>query len=126
MGDNAGTYAGLAMTYHNIGDSGRSDEMVQLLEEQFGSGFQDPGVLAEVEAWRGNNDQAFQWLERFVAEPELLLGETTGSFGGIANLVGRPTLRGLHEDPRWESFRERAGVPSERFAALDINLTIPE
>jgi TolB-like protein/cytochrome c-type biogenesis protein CcmH/NrfG len=126
MGGNAGTYAGLAMTFHSAGDTDRSDEMVQLLEEQFGPGFQDPGVLAEVEAWRGNNDRAFQWLEHYFAEPELLLGDNTGNFGGVANLVGRPTFRGLNNDPRWKSFRERAGVPPERFAALDIDLTIPE
>ena len=114
------------MTFHSAGDTDRSDEMVGLLEEQFGSGLQNPGVLAEVEAWRGNNDRAFHWLEHFIAEPELLLGDNTGNFGGVANLVGRPTFRGLHNDPRWKSFRERAGVPPERFAALDIDLTIPE
>jgi adenylate cyclase len=119
-------HAGLAMTFHSAGDTDRSDEMVQLLEDQFGAGLRNPGVLAEVEAWRGNNDQAFHWLEYFIAEPDLLLGETTGSFGGVANLVGRPTFRGLHGDPRWRSFRERAGVPPERFAALDVDLTIPE
>lgn len=115
---------GLAMALHSAGKKERADRMVQALADEIGA--VAPYTLAEVEAWRGNTDKAFEWLERFLAAPELLLGSNTGIYGGVANFVGRPTLRSLHGDPRWASFRERAGVPPERFAAIDINLSIPE
>jgi len=116
--------AGMAMVFHALGEVEQSDLLVRSLADEYGS--TEPDLLAEVEAWRGNVDAAFEWLDRYLAKPESLIGAETGTYGGAKNYVGRPTFRNLHDDPRWAEFRERVGMSPERLAALDVDLTIPE
>jgi TolB-like protein len=58
--------------------------------------------IAEVYAWRGETDKAFEWLQI--------------SFGnhdtGTLSLLVDPLVRGLRGDPRYESMLEKIGLPT--------------
>ena len=56
--------------------------------------------IAEVYAWRGDRDRAFEWLDRAVAQRDM----------GLLNAWFDPLLRKLHDDPRWKGFLRRMTV----------------
>ncbi len=58
-------------------------------------------VHAELLAWCGEKDRAFEWLERAVRQqdPDLLLLETSHAYDNLRN------------DPRWADFRRTTGLP---------------
>ncbi len=56
--------------------------------------------IAEVFAYRGENDAAFAWLERAYAQHD----------HGISLLRSSTTFRGLHDDPRWRDYLVRIGI----------------
>jgi len=69
----------------------------QLLET---SAHLHPTAMAAVYAWRGENDLAFEWLEKaFQQEPELL-----------AYFLRRPWNKGLETDSRYPVFLEKLGL----------------
>jgi TolB-like protein/Tfp pilus assembly protein PilF len=57
--------------------------------------------IAEVSAWRGENDKAFEWLARADAQMD----------GGLMDLKYSPFLRPLHADPRWKAFLKKMNLP---------------
>jgi serine/threonine-protein kinase len=50
--------------------------------------------IAEVYAWRGQKDQAFQWLERAYDQHD----------GGLTEVKNDPVLASLRTDPRYQTF----------------------
>jgi len=50
--------------------------------------------IAEVYAWRGQKDQAFQWLDRAYAQHD----------GGLPEIKGDPGMASLRTDPRYHAF----------------------
>jgi adenylate cyclase len=50
--------------------------------------------IAEIYAWRGQKDQAFQWLERAYAQHD----------GGLTEIKIDPVLLSLRNDPRYQTF----------------------
>jgi serine/threonine-protein kinase len=57
--------------------------------------------IAEVYAWRGERDQAFEWLERCYREHD----------SGLLLMAFDPLLRDLHADPRWKALLEKMRLP---------------
>ena len=57
--------------------------------------------IAEVTAWRGENDKAFEWLARADAQMD----------GGLMDLKYSPFLRALRADPRWKAFLRKLNLP---------------
>jgi hypothetical protein len=49
---------------------------------------------------RGEMDAGFAWLDRAYAERD----------SGLAQLVGEPTFRRLHGDPRWAALLKKMGL----------------
>lgn len=87
----------LALAYHALGRKAESDAALQKLAASV------PDVLAykvaEVHAYRGENDLAFEWLRRFAAaDPESC---KRGECWPAAWVPSLPLLRPLREDPRW-------------------------
>jgi tetratricopeptide (TPR) repeat protein len=107
-----------AMAFHSLGRHEESDAMLAMLIENWGD--KEPDVVAQVYAWRGEKDLAFKWLDLALHAD---YPATQGS-RKVARL-GDPVFQNLHDDPRWEEFRERTGLSSERAAAIEIDLTIP-
>ena len=93
--------------------------MLATLIENWGD--EEPDAVAQVFAWRGDKDAAFEWLNLALDtdQPAGIQGTTR------VTRLGDPVFKNLHDDPRWEDFRRRTGLPSERIAAIEIDLTIP-
>jgi TolB-like protein len=87
-----------AMAFHDLG---RAEESRLAMRQFIGEGkhwlaFQ----VAEAQAYVGDPDAAFEWLEHS--------RETRD--GGIVYVAGDPFLEPLHEDPRWEPFLVSVGL----------------
>lgn len=90
-------HTALAGIYHALGQREDSDrELAALLAIGEQWGFQ----IAAVHAMRGENDEAFQWLERSYALND----------PGITATKVQPLLRNLHSDPRWPEFLKKIGL----------------
>ena len=89
---------GEALAYHALGQSAASDAALAEMTRQFAgdSAFQ----IAEVHAFRGDNDAAMEWLERAYAQRD----------GGLSETRGDPLLRNLQPDPRYAAFLGRMGL----------------
>jgi TolB-like protein/Tfp pilus assembly protein PilF len=82
--------AALALAYWALGRKADSDAALARMEKEHGG--TAPVLIAEVHAYRGERDQAFEWLRRSVAARDM-------------NLVHRvrddPLLASLRSDPRY-------------------------
>jgi hypothetical protein len=66
--------------------------------EETGARF--PSDVAEIHAFRGDNHEAFTWLDRAYEQRESTL----------RYVKVEPFLRNLHDDPRWRPFLEKIGL----------------
>ena len=89
---------GRVLALHALGRDGQADKaMSQLIAEDANDGaFQ----IAEACAYRGEVDEAFEWLNRAYAQRD----------GGLGQLVGDPLFAGLQHDPRWAAFLLKTGL----------------
>ena len=60
--------------------------------------------IAEVYAYRGEKDRAFEWLERARRQRD----------SGLVGLQVDPFLANLHEDPRWNAFLHKMGLADDQ------------
>jgi adenylate cyclase len=60
--------------------------------------------IAEVYAYRGEKDKAFEWLERARRQRD----------PGLAGLRKDPLLPNLHDDPRWNAFLRTMGLADDQ------------
>ncbi len=58
--------------------------------------------VAEVYAFRGQNDQAFAWLDRAIAQRD----------AGLLRMLGDPLLKRLERDPRYAAVLKKIGLPA--------------
>ena len=56
--------------------------------------------IAQVHAYRGEKDQAFEWLERARQQRD----------PGLVSTKIDPLLANLHDDPRWQPFLHTMGM----------------
>jgi serine/threonine-protein kinase len=93
---------GLALAHSASGDRAAADaalnDMVAL------DGDLNPLAIAAVHAFRGEADQAFEWLDHAwaVRDP------------GVATALFDPLLRALRDDPRFAEFCLQAGLPDPK------------
>jgi hypothetical protein len=57
--------------------------------------------IAEVYAWRGEKDKAFEWLERAYQQRD----------GGLSDIKTDPPLADLRNDPRYKAFLSKMHLP---------------
>jgi TolB-like protein/predicted Ser/Thr protein kinase/lipoprotein NlpI len=90
---------GLALAYHALGEEKEADAVLAgyIKEYQNGWAFQ----IAEIYAYRGNKDKAFEWLERAYRQRD----------GGLAEMKGDPLLRNIQKDPRYAAFLNKMKLP---------------
>ncbi len=60
--------------------------------------------IAEVYAYRGDKDRAFEWLERARRQRD----------PGLGNLRRDPLVANLHDDPRWVAFLHTMGLADDQ------------
>jgi eukaryotic-like serine/threonine-protein kinase len=90
---------GLALAYHAAGKKKEAeDALAKFIEEyQNVAAFQ----VAEIYAYRGEIDKAFEWLERAYTQRD----------GGLSEIKGDPLLRNLERDPRYTAFLKKLKLP---------------
>lgn len=88
---------GTAMVEHTLGHAPESEQALDALKTKYtaGSAFQ----IAAVYAWRGEKDQAFEWLDRAYDQQD----------AGMPRLRYDPTLASLHDDPRFAALVRKMG-----------------
>ena len=97
--------AGMAIANHALADVGASDAALQELIKTHemsprgavGWAYQ----IAQVYAYRGEIDHAFDWLERAYDSRD----------DGLLQTLTDPLLVNVHEDPRWDAFLDKMGLP---------------
>jgi serine/threonine protein kinase/tetratricopeptide (TPR) repeat protein len=91
---------GLALAHHALGRSKDSDAALAelIVKDATTAAYQ----IAEVYAFRGETDRAFEWLERAYASRD----------GGLAQLKGDPLLKSIERDPRYASFLKKMHLPA--------------
>ena len=91
---------GLALAYHALGRKKESDAALAELIAKYhaDAAYQ----IAEVYAFRGEADRAFEWLERAYAQRD----------GGLAGMKGDPLLKSLERDPRYAAFLKKMRLPA--------------
>jgi TolB-like protein len=92
---------GVADAQHSLGHAKESQQALDALIA--GYGHSAAYQIATVYAWRGDNDRAFQWLERARAQHD----------GGLTLLKVDPTLRGLRGDPRYAALLRKLNLPRD-------------
>jgi len=91
---------GLALANHALGRARESDAALAELTAKYDTtqAFQ----IADVYAFRGESDRAFQWLERAYAQRD----------GGLTWIKGDPLLKSLQRDPRYAAFLKKMRLPA--------------
>jgi len=91
----------LALVYHSLGRKADADAALETLTKS--SGTNDPFRLAEVYAYRGEIDEAFNWLQTVT---EWYRDKTYLRAGPRQPWVMRlsPFLKPLHTDARWDAW----------------------
>jgi len=91
----------IALAQHDLGNVRESEAALEMLIAKGGardSAYQ----LAQVYAWRGDHDPAFEWLERSYVQRD----------SGLPGFQNDPLLRKLHDDPRWKPFLKKMKLPA--------------
>jgi serine/threonine-protein kinase len=89
----------IAMIHHAGGRRAEAEEALAQLVTRHAT--TSAYRIAQVHAARGDNDLAFEWLERAFAQHD----------AGLAHARIIPLLRNLHVDPRWQTFMRKMGFP---------------
>jgi TolB-like protein/Tfp pilus assembly protein PilF len=67
--------------------------------------------IAYIQAWRGADDHAFEWLDKAVQYKD----------SGLSNIAVNNLFSNIHDDPRWLPFLESIGRSPEQLAAILYN-----
>lgn len=91
--------AGVAMAEHSLGHAKESQQALETLiaTSARGAAYQ----IAEIHAWRGDADRAFEWLDRAYAQGD----------GGLNFIKVDPLLASVKADPRFAVLLQKMGLP---------------
>jgi tetratricopeptide (TPR) repeat protein len=90
---------GIAMAEHTLG---QEKESQQALDELVAKHAQEAAYqIAEVFAWRGGKDRAFEWLERAYQQRD----------GGLSSMEVDPLLDSSRGDPRFKALLRKMNLP---------------
>ena len=90
---------GTIMVSKNLGRERESAEAMASLEAEHGS--TQPTMVAQAHAWRGENDEAFRWLERAVAQHDT----------GLREIKHDRYTRPLRGDARFKALLRKMNLP---------------
>jgi hypothetical protein len=87
------------MAEHTLGHARESQQALEQLTAQHATeaAFQ----IAEIYAWRGEKNKAFDWLERAYRQRD----------GGLSDIKTDPPLAALRDDPRYKAFLRKMNLP---------------
>jgi len=105
---------GLPIIYHDLGRDSDADTALAALIEQYGKGW--AYNIAYVQAYRGDIDLAFEWLDKAVEFKD----------GGLSEIISEKMFSNLYDDPRWLPFLRQIKYAPEQLAEIQFNVTLPE
>jgi tetratricopeptide (TPR) repeat protein len=111
--DKGSRLTGLALAHHALGQASESDAALDELIVKHERSWSES--IARVYAFRGEVDEAFEWLDKAVANRDT----------GVANIPNQPFLHALHSDPRWLPFLRKIGKAPEQLAAIKFEVRVP-
>ena len=88
----------MAQTYYVLGNEAKSQTFTNKFIERAADRY--PMRTSAIYAWRGDNDTAFEWLERAYQQHD----------GGLSYILNSVYLRNLESDPRYPVFLEKLGL----------------
>jgi len=104
---------GLPMALHALGRHAESD--AALAREIDQDRQEAPYNIAYIYAFRGDADEAFEWLDK-AAE----IGDS-----GLSDVAGEILFDKIRSDPRWLPFLRRIGKAPEQLAKIRFKVTLP-
>ncbi len=103
----------LSMAYHALGRKAESDaalaELIANHEKDWAYN------ISYVRAFRGEADEAFEWLDKAVEYRD----------AGLAEIVTEQLFSNLHADARWLPFLRKIGMAPEQLAKIPFKVTLP-
>jgi TolB-like protein/Tfp pilus assembly protein PilF len=97
--DEATRFGGSAMAYFALRRKADSDvALAQMLKDQ---AKRNPFYIAQVYAFRGESDEAFQWLDRAYEQKDV----------GLSHFKGEVAFKSLEGDPRYKAFLKKMNFP---------------
>ena len=103
------------MVNHALGESESSRAALQALTAL---GDSVPStMLGVVNAYLGNTDEAFAWLEKSIEG---------GDPGALSVSRFSPELDSLRQDPRWEALMARIGLSDQQLSEIRFENFLPE
>jgi tetratricopeptide (TPR) repeat protein len=97
--DDATRLGGSAMAYFALRRKADSDAaLAQMLKDQ---AKHNPFYIAQVYAFRGESDEAFQWLDRAYEQKDV----------GLSHFKGEVAFKSLEGDPRYKAFLRKMNLP---------------
>jgi tetratricopeptide (TPR) repeat protein len=112
--DDAYRVKGRALIAHVEGRDSDCDAALGELTGNWGDRW--PSEVAQVHAFRGDLDAAFEWLEKDY--------QVSGA-GGWGEWRLMPLYDNLRPDPRWQQFLVKVGVSDAQLAAIPFDITLP-
>lgn len=105
---------GLAMTAFSKENITLSDQLLDELTKSYGERL--AYYIAQIFAFRGEVDEAFDWLDkaRLANDRELV------------SIINEPLFANLHDAPRWYPFLESIGKSPAQLAAIEFEVALPE
>jgi serine/threonine protein kinase/Flp pilus assembly protein TadD len=105
---------GLSMAYHALGQDAESDAaLAELIDKHERTMAYN---VAYVLSFRGEADDAFEWLDKAVEYRDT----------GLRIIAADVQLAKLSDDPRWLPFLESIGRSPEQLAAIEFEVTLPK
>ena len=103
---------GEAMAYHSLGQHAQSDATLAQLVTKYEK--DAPFNIAYIEAWRGNTDSAFAWLDKAVEYKD----------AGLPMILAEPMLASVKSDPRWLPFLRKVGRAPEQLSSIHFEVRL--
>ena len=103
-----------AMIHHSLGNEREHEAAFRELRETWGERW--PSEIAQVYAWKGEADAAFEWLDRSIARNE----------DGLDQQFLQRFYDPIRDDPRWQEFLETTGTSPGRLDAIEFEVRLPQ
>jgi tetratricopeptide (TPR) repeat protein len=105
---------GIALACHDLGRSKESGEAMSELVRRFSADM--AYNIAEANAYIGNIDAAFDWLQTAYENRD----------GGLTEMKREPLMTNLHDDPRWAGLLTKLGLNDEQLTPIEFTVSLPQ
>ena len=102
-----------SLAFHALGQSKESDAALAEFVDKYGG--LSPVFVGLTAAYRGENDRAFQWLEKAAQFRDPTLSA----------IASEPLWDNVRKDPRWLPFLRKINMAPEQLAAIKFDVKLP-